>query len=147
MITVQPMSPAHVDDVHAIEERSFLTPWSKESIKEDLWNPRAIYFVAVDEEAGRIAGYAGMWHVINEGHINNIAVDEPYRRRGVASLLMDAFIEAARKKEMIGLTLEVRLGNRPAMGLYHKYGFKSEGIRKNYYTDTNEDAVIMWKYL
>jgi ribosomal-protein-alanine N-acetyltransferase len=87
-----------------------------------------------------------MWHVVNEGHINNIAVDEPYRRLGVGSLLMDKLFELAHEKEMIGLTLEVRIGNRAAMGLYHKYGFKVDGIRKNYYADTKEDAAVMWKY-
>jgi ribosomal-protein-alanine N-acetyltransferase len=138
------MAPAHIDEVHAIETRSFLTPWTRESIKEDLWNPRAVYFVAIHDETGKTAGYGGMWHVVNEGHINNIAVDEPYRRQGVASLLLDAFIDTAKKNEMIGLTLEVRMGNRAAMALYGKYGFKMEGIRKNYYTDTNEDAIIMW---
>jgi ribosomal-protein-alanine N-acetyltransferase len=144
MFAVFPMNPAHIDEVHAIEERSFLTPWSKESIKEDLWKPHSLYFIAQHKETNKIAGYAGMWHVVNEGHINNIAVDEPYKRQGIASLLMDALIESARERDMIGLTLEVRMGNRAAMGLYHKYGFKAEGIRKNYYTDTNEDAVIMW---
>jgi ribosomal-protein-alanine N-acetyltransferase len=88
-----------------------------------------------------------MWHVVNEGHILNIAVAERYRRRGIGSLLMDSLIETARNLEMIAMTLEVRVGNAPAMGLYHKYGFKVEGLRKNYYADTKEDAVIMWKYL
>jgi ribosomal-protein-alanine N-acetyltransferase len=145
MIAIQPMTLDHLDEVHAIEERAFLTPWSKESIMQDMKNPHALYFVAVDTETGTIAGYAGMWHVVSEGHINNIAVDGAYRRRGIGSALMDALIEAAHSKEMLGLTLEVRMGNRAAMGMYHKYGFKAEGIRKNYYTDTNEDAVIMWK--
>ena len=77
---------------------------------------------------------------------NNIAVAEAYRRRGVGSLLMERLILAAKTSEMIGLTLEVRAGNRAAMGLYHKYGFAAEGYRKNYYADTKEDAVIMWKY-
>jgi ribosomal-protein-alanine N-acetyltransferase len=103
-------------------------------------------FVAIDEQ-GAVAGYAMMWHVVNEGHINNIAVSEAHRRMGVGSLLMDKLFEEARRLEMIGLTLEVRVGNRAAMGLYNKYGFKVEGLRKNYYTDTKEDAAIMWKYM
>jgi ribosomal-protein-alanine N-acetyltransferase len=135
----------HLDEVHAIEERSFITPWSKTSIYEDFINPHAYYFIAVDEQARRIVGYASMWHVVNEGQINNIAVDEAFRRCGAGAALMDAMVALAKEKEMIGLTLEVRMGNRAAMALYHKYGFKAEGIRKNYYTDTNEDAVIMWR--
>ena len=140
------MKAEHVDEVFGIESRSFSSPWSRESIFNDLTkNENAHYFIA--EQNGSIAGYAGLWHIVNEGHINNIAVDEPFRRNGIASLLMDALIEFAKQKEMIGITLEVRVGNHAAMGLYHKYGFKVEGIRKNYYSDTKEDAVIMWKYL
>ena len=144
MITIEPMRLSHLDAVHSIEERAFSIPWTKESIRQEIENPRALYFVALD--GGQVIGYAGMWHVVNEGHINNIAVDEPYRRRGVGARLMDALCAAALEKEMIGLTLEVRVGNRAAMGLYHKYGFKVEGFRKNYYADTGEDAIIMWKY-
>jgi ribosomal-protein-alanine N-acetyltransferase len=146
LIDVIPMTLHHLDEVHLIESRSFLTPWSKESIQNDLSNPHAFYFAAVLPETGQVIGYAGMWHIVNEGHINNIAVDEPYRRIGAASKLIDRLIHTAYEMEMIGLTLEVRMGNRAAMALYNKYGFKMEGIRKGYYTDTNEDAVIMWKY-
>jgi ribosomal-protein-alanine N-acetyltransferase len=143
------MERGFIDAVYALEERCFAIPWSKEDIRRDLTeNKRALYYAAFSRESGMdvLAGYAGMWHIVNEGHINNIAVDEPYRRLGIASRLMDTLIQAAMEREMIGLTLEVRVGNRAAMGLYHKYGFTAEGIRKNYYADTKEDAIIMWKY-
>jgi ribosomal-protein-alanine N-acetyltransferase len=140
------MTLDHLDEVHAIEKRSFSTPWSRKSIREEITRENAYYFTALDNESGAVAGYAGMWHIVNEGHINNVAVDEPYRKRGVGSLLMDALFETGRRLEMMGITLEVRVGNRAAMALYHKYGFKAEGFRKNYYADTKEDAVIMWFY-
>ena len=145
-IMVSPMELAHLDDVHAIEERSFSVPWSrKDLLKEITENKHALYKVALLD--GKVLGYAGMWHIVNEGHINNIAVDEPFRRMGVGSRLLEALIAEARTREMAGLTLEVRVGNGAAQRLYHKYGFKPEGLRKNYYTDTREDAVIMWKHL
>ena len=88
-----------------------------------------------------------MWHVVNEGHIINVAVKEEKRRKGVGALLIKKLIEIALEKEMIGLTLEVRISNTAGQRLYHKFGFKAEGIRRKYYADTGEDAIIMWKYL
>ena len=104
----------------------------------------AIYYVAVED--GKILGYAGMWHVVVEGHITNVGVLEEARCKGIGSMLMEKLIEIGVEKKMYGITLEVRMGNAPAQALYHKYGFKAEGIRKNYYPDTKEDAIIMWKY-
>lgn len=148
MIEIIPMTLEHLDEIHGIELRSFSIPWSKNEFRREITeNQHAYYFVAADRDNGnRLAGYAGIWHIVNEGHITNIAVDELYKRQGVGSLLMERLFVLANEKEMIGLTLEVRMGNRPAHGLYHKYGFKAEGIRKNYYVDTHEDAVIMWRY-
>ncbi|MCL2707957.1 MAG: ribosomal protein S18-alanine N-acetyltransferase [Defluviitaleaceae bacterium] len=141
------MQPRHVDAVCEIENDSFSVPWSRESIVGDyVNNARSAYFVALDEE-DLVVGYASVWHVVNEGHIINVAVDRRHRRRGAGSLLIERLVSFAAEKEMIGLTLEVRVGNREAMGLYHKYGFAVEGLRKNYYSDTGEDAVIMWKRL
>jgi ribosomal-protein-alanine N-acetyltransferase len=147
MFKVIPMTEEHLDEAYEIERESFSVPWSKQAFRDDLKkNAHSMNFVAVDER-GVIAGYAMMWHVVNEGHINNIAVAERYRRMGVGTLLMEKLVETARLNEMIGLTLEVRVGNREAMGLYHKYGFKVEGLRKNYYSDTKEDAAILWKHM
>ena len=163
MIYITDMTLDHLDAVYEIEVDSFSIPWSKNDIRKEIAeNKHAIYKVALlkimgsgdESPAGcgaaphgfKIAGYAGMWHVVNEGHITNIAVDEKYRRMGVGSRLIEALMTEAREKEMIGLTLEVRIGNTAAQKLYTKYGFKPEGIRKRYYADTGEDAVIMWKY-
>ncbi len=144
MITIDFMKETDIEEVFEIELESFSVPWDKKSFYDEMSNKLAIYIVA--REDGKIIGYAGMWHVVTEGHITNVAVCEEHRQKGVGSLLMEKFIEIGKQKEMIGLTLEVRIGNENAMRLYSKYGFKPEGIRKNYYADTKEDAVIMWLY-
>ena len=144
MFQIVDMTPHHIEAVHAIETRSFTTPWSKNELMRELQNKHAIYKVAAEKE--KVAGYAGLWHIVNEGQITNIAVDVLYRRMGVGSMLMEALIALAHEMEMIGLTLEVRAGNTAAQELYKKYGFLPEGIRKNYYKADREDAIIMWKY-
>jgi len=146
MLTIEPMTMEHLDAVYAIETDSFSVPWTYESLRDEiLKNKMAYYFVAV--EGGVVIGYAGMWHVINEGHITNIAVQEEHRGKGIGAALVNRLIAFAVEKEMIGLTLEVRFGNAAAQRLYFKHGFTIEGTRKNYYVDTKEDALIMWKNL
>jgi ribosomal-protein-alanine N-acetyltransferase len=146
MFQITDMTSAHLDEVYQIETRSFAIPWSKSELRKEIEeNKHAVYKAAISP-SGELAGYAGLWHIVNEGHITNIAVDSSFRRMGVGSMLVEALIKLAREREMIGLTLEVRTGNAAARGLYEKYGFKPEGIRKRYYADTGEDAIIMWKY-
>lgn len=145
MIEIIPMEEKHIDGVLAVEEATFSIPWTRNDFEKEVKeNNLAIYYVAVMD--GKVVGYAGMWHVVIEGHITNVAVLEEARGKGIGAMLMEKLIEAAEEKQMYGITLEVRMGNAPAQGLYHKYGFKAEGIRKNYYPDTKEDAIIMWKY-
>ena len=145
-IEIKQMEFRHLDEVFEIEKFSFATPWTRESIENEIKNnERAVYIVALDN--GKVAGYAGLWHVVNEGHITNIAVDWEYRKRGVGAKMVSKFLEIAAEREMIGLTLEVRISNIAAQNLYAKFGFKPEGFRKEYYADTREDAIIMWKYL
>lgn len=144
MIEIVPMEEKHIDGVLAVEEATFSIPWTREDFEKEVKNAIAIYYVAVLDE--KIVGYAGMWHIVTEGHITNVGVLEEARGHGIGAKLMEKLIAEAEEKEMTGITLEVRMGNAPAQGLYHKYGFKAEGIRKNYYPDTKEDAVIMWRY-
>ena len=145
-IQIVPMELCHLDAVFEIERHSFSSPWTKESLRKELTeNARAVYLTALC--GGAVIGYAGMWHIVNEGHITNIAVSEDYRCKGVGGALLSRLIEEARRLEMIGLTLEVSIANLPAQRLYARHGFKPEGIRKNYYQDTHEDAVIMWNRL
>ena len=145
MIEIMPMTANDIDGVLKAEESCFAIAWTRTDFEREMnENKLAIYFVAKDGE--KIVGYAGMWHVVTEGQITNVAVLEEYRGQKVGSLLMDALIKTAEEREMIGITLEVKISNYPAQKLYTKYGFKPEGFRKNYYKDTNEDAVVMWKY-
>ncbi|WP_394266012.1 ribosomal protein S18-alanine N-acetyltransferase [Anaerotignum sp.] len=145
MFEIIPMTVEHIDGVLAVEEATFSIPWTRKDFEREMTeNNLAIYYVAVAE--GKIVGYAGMWHVITEGHITNVAVLEDYRKQGIGDALMAQLEQVAMEKEMIGITLEVRINNTPAQRLYHKHGYRAEGLRKNYYPDTHEDAVIMWKY-
>ena len=145
MFEIIPMTVEHIDGVLAVEEATFSIPWTRKDFEREMTeNNLAIYYVAVTD--GKIVGYAGMWHVITEGHITNVAVLEDYRKQGIGDALMAQLEQVAMEKEMIGITLEVRISNAPAQHLYHKHGYRVEGLRKNYYPDTHEDAVIMWKY-
>jgi len=131
--------------VNEIERNTFVMPWARSDFEHELrTNKLSVYFVAKDCDS--VVGYCGMWHVVNEGHITNIAVSEDYRGYGIGDMLITALEAEAHSRNMIGLTLEVRVGNKHAIRLYRKHGFEIEGLRKNYYADTKEDAVIMWKY-
>ncbi|MDE6357321.1 MAG: ribosomal protein S18-alanine N-acetyltransferase [Eubacteriales bacterium] len=145
MIAIKKMTKEHIEQVYSIEEKCFSIPWSKKSFEKEInENKMAIYLVALKDE--QVVGYAGMWHVINEGHITNVAVSPEYRRQGIGESLVNKLIEIAKEKEMIGLTLEVRTSNEIAKNLYKKQGFLLDGIRKEYY-ENKEDAFIMWKNL
>ena len=144
MLRYERMEEKHIDGVCKIEKECFPIPWSKASFLKELKNKHAIYFVAVEDD--EVVGFGGMWHIINEGNITNIAVDEKHRRKGIATGIIDKLLETACDLDMIGLTLEVRVSNTAARTLYEKIGFRMEGIRKEYYEDNREDALIMWKY-
>lgn len=132
-----------IDLIEQIEKLSFSIPWSKESIRKEIEeNELAIYLVL--EVDGIVRGYAGMWRVIDEGHITNIAVHPDWRRKHIGSSLMVGLLSAAEDNGIKRLTLEVRESNIPAQRMYKRFGFKAEGMRKNYYEDTRENAIIMW---
>ena len=144
-ITIIKTEHAHLPKIHEIELDIFPVPWSMQSFINELDNPNAYYFTAM-MESGEIVGFGGMWHIINEGHIVNVAVKHEYRRLGAGRRIVSRLLELAAEKEMIGVTLEVRMNNTAAQRLYTSFGFQPEGIRKNYYPETKEDAIIMWKY-
>lgn len=136
--------PEHLDGIMAVEKLSFKIPWSRESFIEEITrNKFAIYISAVLD--GMVIGYAGMWGVLDEGHITNIAVHPEFRNMGVGSLLLQGLIDRARERDISCMTLEVRKNNETAQRLYRKFGFEVKGIRKGYYADNGEDALIMWK--
>ncbi len=127
-----------------IEKACFATPWSYESLNHDITeNDLALYIVA--EACGKICGYAGLWKILDEGHITNVAVHPEYRRRYIARGMLEALIDEAAKQGVERFTLEVRAGNDAAKKLYAGMGFLEAGIRKGYYEDNGEDALIMWK--
>lgn len=136
---------ADAGSITKIEQESIPHPWSKVLFDADLKNPNAIYFVAEDDE---VIGFIGAHDIVGEVNITNVAVAPIHRRKGAADMLMNALIDEidsrSKQKEIIGITLEVRAGNKAAISLYEKYGFKTEGCRKGYYSD-GEDALIMWK--
>ncbi len=138
-----------VDDipmVQLVERKCFTTPWSRNIfISEVTRNDNAIYIVAVVGE--RIVGYAGIWIILDEGHITNIAVDPAFQRQGIGQGLLDVLTHAAVQRGVIAMTLEVRVSNTGAQALYSKLGFVPNGIRKQYYQDDKEDALIMWREL
>lgn len=136
----------HLDDIMVIENLSFTIPWSRQSFIDEITrNKLAIYLSASLNNT--IVGYAGMWNVCGEGHITNIAVHPEFRGNGIGSLLVEGLIEEAKKAGITQLTLEVRKSNLVAQKLYRKYGFVPCGLRKCYYADNKEDAIIMWKDL
>lgn len=145
MINVVLMEEKHLDKVMEIEIANFAIPWTRKSMEGEIENKMAIYLVATID--GKVVGYGGMWHVVTEGHITNIAVADEYKHKGVGSAIVERLLEIADEKDMLGVTLEVRVSNQSALGLYKKYGFVLSGIRKEYYEDNKEDAYIMWKYL
>jgi ribosomal-protein-alanine N-acetyltransferase len=110
-------------------------------LREELWNESAVIIAAVADD-GTVVGYAGLQTVLDEGYINNVAVDPRFRRQGVADELIAAFVRFGKAK-LAFLTLEVRATNAPAIALYMKHGFAQVGRRKDYYDDPTEDALIM----
>lgn len=144
-ITVAPMKLEDLNEVLEIEVLAFATPWSRNSfLYELLENERAFYLTAKNE-SGRAIGYVGMWIIFDEGHITNLATHPQYRRLGVANKLMDELIAFSKGNGVRYLTLEVRRNNSQAQELYQKLGFVHMGVRRKYYLDNNEDALIMWK--
>lgn len=138
---IVPMDRSHLEQVAALERECFSHPWTEAMLEEELYNSQASFLVAEDGEGG-VLGYAGLHVVLDEGYIDNIAVEEPARKHGVASALLDVFCRFG-AANLAFLTLEVRASNAPAIALYKKYGFQEVGLRPNFYTAPREDAIIM----
>ena len=140
MIEIIPMNESHVAAVAALEEANFTTAWPATAIRGELTNKLALWLVAVED--GKVLGYVGSQTVLEEADMMNIAVDETCRRRGIARALVE---ELVRQLPAYCLTLEVRVSNAPAIALYHSLGFVQVGLRKNYYRNPREDALILRK--
>jgi len=137
------MNESHVAQVAELEKICFSDPWSENSVASELKNPLSCWLVA--EEDGVVAGYVGSQTVMDESDMMNVAVHPDYRRKGIAEALVAELVEALKKRESHCLTLEVRASNEPAKALYEKLGFTQVGLRKNYYRNPKEDALILRK--
>ncbi len=144
-IIIRHMTKDDVDAVYKVEEDCFADPWSKDSIRKELKNDLARYLVA--EVDNKIVGYIGIWFVVDEGHITNVAVHSNYRGKKIGDKLVSEMVELCKENDLVAMTLEVRTSNTVAQNLYRKYGFRMAGIRKEYYSDNKEDAIIMWNQL
>lgn len=128
----------------ALDRLCFAHPWSEQAFADELKsNPRAFYLVA--EWNGELIGYAGLWAILEEGHITNVAVHPAHQNKGLGTLLLSTLIETAESQGLTAFTLEVRPSNESALALYAKFGFRIEGRRTNYYEDNGEDALILWR--
>ena len=141
-ILIDFMKEEDIDSVLDISSLSFSIPWSKDSYIQELTNPIARYLIAKIDD--KVVGFMGTWIVLDESHITNIAVHPNYRKQGIGSSLLEEFLKYCKSQGCIAYTLEVRNSNKAARTLYEKYNFKQEGVRKGYYEDTKEDAIIMW---
>lgn len=143
MIVYRAMTPADVPFISRLEEETFSMPWSEASFLQMIEQEDARYFVA--EEDGQLLGGCGLLLIAGEGNITNVAVAREARRRGVGTGLLRHLFSEGDKEGLSAYTLEVRISNTAAIGLYRKLGFVSEGIRPNFYEKPVEDAMIMWK--
>ena len=141
-IILRSMRTEDVARVAELEKLCFRTPWSYNSLLGELSNALAHYVVAADD--GVVCGYAGMWVMFDEAHMTNIAVEEAHRQNGIARRLILRLMQIALANGAERMTLEVRENNHNAQRLYASLGFAFAGIRKHYYTDTGENALILW---
>lgn len=142
---VRDMEREDIDQILLIENVSFPAPWSRQSFEGELQNPLSVYLVA--DCGGTIVGYAGVWCIFDEGHITNVAVHPGYRGNRIGETLLEELEAIVAGNGGTMMTLEVRPSNEAALSLYSRFRFKPVGRRKGYYTDNNEDAIIMTKEL
>jgi ribosomal-protein-alanine N-acetyltransferase len=137
------MKEEDIDQILEVEHASFTTPWSRESFLNELYNNKfAVYIVL--EENNKVIGYCGAWVVIDETHVTNVAILPEYRGRKLGEALLKKMMTVATDMGAKTMTLEVRVTNHIAQSLYRKLGFQNGGIRKNYYSDNQEDGLVMW---
>ena len=138
-IKILPLNFENVSDVYKVELTAFSHPWSKKAFLDELVNPLAKYFVLYKDE--KVVGYAGLWHIVDEGHITNIAIKKDYQGQGLSNYLLKEMIKYKNENSLTFLTLEVRESNIVAQKLYEKYNFIKIGERKKYY-ENNETAYL-----
>ena len=131
--------------VEEIERRAYPTPWSRSMFAGEIAKPSSICLGAFDAESARLIGYLIVSRYVDAWHVMNVAVRPDYRRQGIASMLMNRLFDLTSGRSRRGYTLEVRVSNAGAIKLYERLGFRARGVRRGYYTDNREDALIMWR--
>jgi [ribosomal protein S18]-alanine N-acetyltransferase len=145
-IDLRRLTLADLAAIERIEQRAYPTPWSRSMFAGEIAKQSSICLGAVDREDGdRLVGYLIISRYADAWHVMNVAVDEAHRRRGIATKLLNRLFELTVSDDRRGYTLEVRVSNGDAIKLYERLGFVARGIRRGYYTDNREDALIMWK--
>ena len=145
MIEFRRLKLRDLSAIERIERASYPTPWSRSMFAGELAKPSSICLGALDGETGTLAGYLIISRYVDAWHVMNLAVADEYRRRGIATRMMERLFELTAGDGRRGYTLEVRISNDAAIKLYESLGFRARGIRRGYYTDNREDALIMWK--
>lgn len=142
-MTIETMKECHVPQIAELEKLCFQDPWSEKSIASELGNKLSLWLVAMDGQ--KVVGYVGSQTVLGETDMMNIAVDPNYRRQGIANQLILTLIQQLSVRDSHSLMLEVRVSNEPAISVYRNLAFAEVGIRKNYYRNPKEDALILRK--
>ena len=142
-IDIRPLGLTDLNSIDGIEQRAYRTPWSRSMFASELAKSSSICLGAFDDE--RLIGYIVNSRYVDAWHVMNVAVDPEFQRRGIASRLLERLFELTVDDDGRGYTLEVRVSNNEAIKLYEKLGFERHGIRRGYYTDNREDALIMWR--
>jgi [ribosomal protein S18]-alanine N-acetyltransferase len=143
-LDVRRLTLSDLGDIERIEQRVYPTPWSRSMFAGELAKPASVSLGAFAQD-GRLVGYLIVSRYVEAWHIMNLAVDRDRRRAGIASRLLDALFDATVGDDRRGYTLEVRISNTAAIALYERFGFEGSGVRRGYYTDNREDALVMWK--
>lgn len=142
-MNIRLMVEEDVDSVSQIEEQLFSKPWTKQDFMNSMSDRHNIYVVAENEQH-EIVGYCGIWGVLDEGQITNVAVRSSEQGKGIGYRMLEELLAIGKNEGLSQFTLEVRVSNEKAIRLYQKLGFEEEGIRKNFYDKPVEDGIIMW---
>lgn len=144
-VQISAMERYHLGEVQRVDALVYLRPWSISMLRQELEKRESRHYVVARIDNTHI-GHAGIMVIASEGHITTVAVDPVWQRHGVGALLMVQLHQYAIDRQLESLTLEVRVSNEAAIGLYRRFGYAPAGVRKNYYSDEGEDGLIMWAH-